>query len=79
MLNVEAILETPSELQDINTCGNNQEDICLPMSMSNYPLDASLSVPVYELTLNMLRQSSYPKDNLNDANNNINTPAPQRN
>lgn len=49
------------------------------MSMSNYPLDASLTSVVYDLTLNMLRQSSYPKDNLNDANNNQPLPTNQRN
>lgn len=74
MVLVEAIFDAPSELENLDNCNGSSQDICLPMGMENYPLDGALVPMVYELTLNMMRQSSYPKDNLNDANNNQTMP-----
>jgi len=72
---VQAIFEHPSAIMELQDCGVDDTQICTPLSIDNYPLDASLTDMVYELTLNKLRGSLYPKDNLNDANNNISVPA----
>jgi hypothetical protein len=78
MVLVEAIFETPSETADLNVCSEEwPNNICMSMSVDNYPLDAALVPAVYEVTLKLLRESAYPQDTLNDTDPNMNMPRAQ--
>lgn len=69
---IEGVFEDPLELQSISYCDeNNIEQTCYDINESDFPIKGSLSFPMYQICLDILKiPLQLKEDDTNNTNNN---------
>lgn len=70
---IEGIFEDPLELNKITFCNDNgDEESCYDLNTSEFPLKGSLNLPMYQLSLDLLKiPLQIKEDDTNNTNNNM--------